>query len=447
MRPVAYCPGWKISGRKKCWPWEFFLCLGILAYFKYINFIIESLQGIIRPIGGGIDPLKDLILPLGISFFVFQACAYMIDVSRGKVSAEKNIITFALFLSFFPIVLSGPIERASNLLVQLRETHPLEVADVTAGMRQILYGLFKKIVLADMLARSVNPIFNGIPQGHHHGQTLILAAMAYSIQIYCDFSGYSDIAIGSARVLGYRLRDNFNMPYFSGSFTEFWSRWHISLSTWFRDYLYIPLGGNKRGFSRKCINLMIVFVVSGLWHGADWKYVMWGAIHGIFRMGEEIWAKIRMTTSSSGQKKKVGSRFPPILRAIVVFIGTTFAWIFFRANSLSDALSMISRMTHPEPWVHTVDAYYAALSVSLLNSSTMLRMYAVIVSFSLAYLLISELIIYSRQRKGDPYTPLAYRHAISRWANYILLTCLVIWSALVQAGGAGQSGEFIYFKF
>ncbi len=422
-------------------------CLGMLAYFKYAQLILSSLAALLRPADGGIDLLTDLLLPLGISFFTFQACGYMIDVYRGKVPPEGDPITFALFLSFFPLVLSGPIERAGNLLPQLRAAPSFRYDDVVAGLRQVLFGLFKKVVIADMLGAYVNPIFNNLDDGGYRGQTLALAAAAYTIQIYCDFSGYSDIAIGSARILGYRLRDNFNMPYFSGSFTEFWARWHISLSTWFRDYLYIPLGGNRGGLARKCNNLLIVFAVSGLWHGADWKFLIWGLIHGVFRVAEEIRDRARGVEQHASELARERRRHPPILGSLVVFVGATVAWVFFRANSLSDAVHVLWRMLHPEPWRRTWEVIHEVISVSLLPSQTTVRMWLVIVGLALIYLFVSELIIYARQAPREPYTPLAYRTAAVRWVHYIVLTVAVIWCWLLQSGAVGQSGEFIYFKF
>jgi D-alanyl-lipoteichoic acid acyltransferase DltB (MBOAT superfamily) len=255
--------------------------LGLLGYFKYFNFFLESFYDLTSKLGFDTELLRfDIILPVGISFYTFQTMSYSIDIFKGNLKPTKNFIDFAAFVSFFPQLVAGPIERASNLLPQISEKRVFDVNQAFLGLKLILFGLFKKVVIADSLAPVVNETFanyDTVP-----GTDLILGAVFFAGQIYGDFSGYSDIAIGLSLLLGFRLMKNFNFPYFSKNISEFWKRWHISLSSWFRDYLYIPLGGNRKGFTRAIINVAIIFLVSGFWHGANWTFIVWGGIHALF---------------------------------------------------------------------------------------------------------------------------------------------------------------------
>ncbi len=327
--------------------------LGILLFFKYGNFLIASLdRGLELLHIGSVDQRLYFLLPVGISFYTFQALGYTIDVYRGDVRAETNLIRYALFVSFFPQLVAGPIERSKNLLSQMQNIAEIKLWNarrVTSGTILMIWGFFVKMVIADRAAVLVNTVFDNY---HMYGSTeLVLAAVFFALQIYCDFGSYSLIAIGAAKIMGFELMENFNTPYFACSIRDFWSRWHISLSTWFRDYLYIPLGGNRRGRVRKSVNIMIVFLASGLWHGADWSYVVWGGIHGAYQVigdylasfREKCIRKLRVNTACFSWK---------FLQTTVTFILVVFAWIFFRADSIGDALQYIRRIwVRPTPWV------------------------------------------------------------------------------------------------
>ena len=327
--------------------------LGILLFFKYGNFLIASLdRGLELLHIGSVDQRFYFLLPVGISFYTFQALGYTIDVYRGDVRAETNLIRYALFVSFFPQLVAGPIERSKNLLSQMQNIAEIKLWNarrVTSGTILMIWGFFVKMVIADRAAVLVNTVFDNY---HMYGSTeLVLAAVFCALQIYCDFGSYSLSAIGAAKIMGFELMENFNTPYFACSIRDFWSRWHISLSTWFRDYLYIPLGGNRRGRVRKSVNIMIVFLASGLWHGADWSYVVWGGIHGAYQVigdylasfREKCIRKLRVNTACFSWK---------FLQTTVTFILVVFAWIFFRADSIGDALQYIRRIwVRPTPWV------------------------------------------------------------------------------------------------
>src|SRR6201996_4148434 len=303
-----------------------FCNLGLLVIFKYFNFLTGSLRGASHLFGLRFDPpLLAIILPVGLSFHTFQAMSYTIEVYRRRVPAERNLLEYALYVAFFPQMVAGPIERPYELLPQFHREPKVTLEGVRSGMVQALWGLFKKMVLADNVSDFVKLIYD-TPR-HYSGSALLLATLLFSIQIYCDFSGYTDIGLGLARMMGYELRINFLQPYFSRSVGEFWHRWHISLSTWFRDYVYIPLGGSRVSRPRHYANLMITFVVSGLWHGANWTFVIWGALHGLYLIAAQALAPLFPGLA----------RVPAWLKVMVTFGLVTFAWLFFRANSLGDA--------------------------------------------------------------------------------------------------------------
>ena len=313
--------------------------LGILFFFKYYGFFTESVLFFFR--GNVQFPSLNVLLPVGISFYTFQALGYSIDVYYGKVQAEYNFITYALFVTFFPQLVAGPIERTGNLLPQFKVNHAFDYDQVSSGLRLALWGMFKKVVIADSLAVYVDVIF-GTP-GIYPAGSLALATFFFAFQIYCDFSGYSDIAIGCARVLGFRLMTNFKQPYFSRSISEFWRRWHISLSTWFKDYLYIPLGGNRKGKIRQNVNLIVIFLVSGLWHGAAWNFVVWGGLHGMYQIIGRNTASVRTAIAHSiGLGKE--SWLKKIMQLCITFVLVYFSWIFFRANSMEDAFLIIGKL-------------------------------------------------------------------------------------------------------
>lgn len=316
--------------------------LGLLFSFKYFNFFFGSLDAVFESTGLSVDlPHSEWILPIGISFYTFQTLSYTIDIYRGKQEPERHFGRFALFVSFFPQLVAGPIERSTNFLPQLRKRFDFDYERITSGLRLMGWGLFKKVVIADQLALLVNTVY-GDPEGLV-GLHFVLATIFFAIQIYCDFSGYSDIAIGAAEVLGFRLMTNFNRPYQATSISDFWSRWHISLSTWFRDYLYIPLGGNRVAIHRWYINLMIVFVISGLWHGAEWTFVIWGALHGFYLIFALMTRKTRANIAQSIGLDRV-PRIHATLQRLVVFSLVCFAWIFFRADSFADAWYIVSHL-------------------------------------------------------------------------------------------------------
>lgn len=338
------------------------LNLGILFFFKYYNFAADNIALLLRHWGLGIDlPHFGILLPVGISFYTFQALGYSIDVYRGNTPVEKNFFTYALFVSFFPQLVAGPIERSSNLLPQFKEKYSFCYEDIMAGLRMMLWGYFLKLVLADRCALYVDAVFNNIP--HHNGGSFLLASFLFPFQIYGDFAGYSLVAIGAAQIMGFRLMLNFRRPYFASSVTGFWRRWHISLSTWFKDYVYIPLGGNRVKTIRCYFNVLITFIISGLWHGANWTFLVWGTLHGILQC-------IERALGFHNKQWKGCLRF---LHIVVTFCLVCFAWIFFRANNVSDALTMIEGIfiNLGKPYMRSADliATILALLIVFLKES------------------------------------------------------------------------------
>lgn len=314
--------------------------LGFLGFFKYYNFFLDNFVTAFSFFGGDIQANSlNIILPVGISFYTFQTLSYTIDVYKRKLEPTKDFIAFSAFVSFFPQLVAGPIERATHLLPQFYKKRVFDYGLAIIGMRQILWGLFKKVVIADNSATIANEIFNN--SGDYSGSTLIVGALFFTFQIYGDFSGYSDIAIGTSRLFGFDLMKNFNFPYFSRDIAEFWRRWHISLSSWFRDYLYIPLGGSRGGTSMKIRNTFIIFIVSGFWHGANWTFIVWGALNAIYFLPLLLLKKNRVNTDTIAQ-----DRYLPSLREfvnmLITFVLTVLAWIFFRADSIDHAWSYLT---------------------------------------------------------------------------------------------------------
>lgn len=305
--------------------------VGVLGFYKYFNFVSENLNLLLGGTRLHPIPLVDFILPIGLSFHTFQAMSYTIEVYRGHQKAERHFGIYALYVMFYPQMVAGPIERPQHILPQLHHLNKVTDDKVISGILIMAAGLFKKMVIADRLGLYVDPVFSH-PNGHSPLE-LLLATYFFAFQIYCDFSGYSDIAIGAALTLGVELMKNFNMPYLAMNLADFWKRWHISLSTWFKDYLYIPLGGNRRTFLRTCLNLLIVFLVSGLWHGANWKYLVWGLLHGSLLIGFQL-------------LKKAGFRVKGyfFLKWILTFNLVCLAWIFFRADNIGDAWVIVKRI-------------------------------------------------------------------------------------------------------
>ena len=315
------------------------LNLGILFFFKYFDFAVDNINNVLRVMNiQAVKPAFDVLLPVGISFYIFQALSYTMDVYRGDVRVEKNFFKYAVFVSFFPQLVAGPIERSSHLLAQFDEPKHFHYDRVRDGLLMMLWGFFQKLVIADRAAIAVNEVFNACE--YYSGFTVVLAAVLFAVQIYGDFAGYSCIAIGAGQVMGFDLMRNFNQPYFAVSVSDFWRRWHISLSTWFRDYLYIPLGGNRKGTARKYVNQLIVMLVSGLWHGAAWTYVIWGALNGVMQVLGGMTARWR-----KGVRAKLGVKEDTLStrigRMLVTFVLIDLTWIFFRANTVSDAFYIL----------------------------------------------------------------------------------------------------------
>ncbi|MER0438863.1 MBOAT family O-acyltransferase [Emticicia sp. W12TSBA100-4] len=326
---------------KKFWFWlSIIVNLGFLGIFKYYNFFTESFASAMSSIGWQVNPLMiKVILPVGISFYTFHGLSYVIDIYKDRIKAEQSFVDYAVFVSFFPLLVAGPIERATHLLPQIKKQRIFDYKKSVDGLRQILWGLFKKIVIADNCAEFANQIFNNSTE--MSGSTLFLGAIFFTFQIYGDFSGYSDIALGTARLFGIELLRNFSYPYFSRDIAEFWRRWHISLSSWFKDYLYIPLGGSSGGNWMRIRNTFIIFIVSGFWHGANWTFITWGALNALFIMP----AIIMKTNRNYIDIVAKGRQWPSIKefsQIIITFLLTVFAWIFFRAESIHHATNYIS---------------------------------------------------------------------------------------------------------
>lgn len=329
------------KGRKKIWLWiSICVNLGFLGVFKYFNFFAQSFSDAISLLGFKADLWTlNVILPVGISFYTFHGLSYVIDLYNDRIKPERNFINYSVFVSFFPLLVAGPIERATHLLPQIIRKREFNYSKAVDGLRQILWGLFKKIVIADNCAEYANIIFN--EPSNYSGSTLVLGALFFTYQIYCDFSGYSDIALGTARLFGIDLLRNFAFPYFSRSVAEFWRRWHISLSSWFRDYLYIPLGGSKVGNWLKIGNFFIIFLVSGFWHGANWTFIIWGLLNAVYVMPSVLFNTHRKNIEIVAQGKHLPS-FKEIFAIVFTFLFTVFAWIFFRAVSVKQAFNYIS---------------------------------------------------------------------------------------------------------
>ncbi len=338
---TCYLTAFLVSNERSAWKRRTMaaLCiganLGLLATFKYLDFFISSVVGISGILGADINlPLAHLLLPVGISFYTFQALSYVFDVYRDGTRVERNIFRYALYVSFFPQLVAGPIERSRDLLPQLRQETRFDFDRIRSGLQLVLWGTFKKMCIADLVSPVVKSVYEGNVE-NFNGTVLSLATLLFAFQIYCDFSGYSDVAIGVARMLGYNLTTNFRQPYFSTSLAEFWRRWHISLSNWFRDYVYIPLGGNRTNGGRWCVNIMIVFVLSGLWHGAAWTFVAWGALHG-------IWLLVEHLVFGGREKQKPGSCVIALIRWAVTTTVVLISWVFFVSKSFGDAWHVLT---------------------------------------------------------------------------------------------------------
>jgi D-alanyl-lipoteichoic acid acyltransferase DltB (MBOAT superfamily) len=349
---------------KRFWFWlSIAINLGFLCVFKYYNFFAESFAKAVSYTGLQVSPWTlSIILPVGISFYTFHGLSYVIDVYKSRIKAEYNFVDYAVFVSFFPLLVAGPIERATHLLPQIKKSRTFEYKKAVDGLRQILWGLFKKIVIADNCAEYVNQIFNN--SSEYSGSTLVLGAILFAFQIYGDFSGYSDIALGTARLLGIELMRNFAFPYFSMDIAEFWRRWHISLSSWFRDYLYIPLGGSNGGNWIRIRNTFVIFIVSGFWHGANWTFIVWGLLNALF-----IMPSIVLKTNRNNMNIVAQGRLLPAIgeffRMVVTFMLVVFLWIFFRAESIGHALDYLSGIFSKSLFsIPAIRPYYLVLLIA-----------------------------------------------------------------------------------
>ena len=397
---------------------------GLLFVFKYMMFINHSFMWLYNYLGWTY-PIKDfdIVLPMGISFYTFQAASYTIDVFYGKYKPEKNYFKLALFIMFFPQLVAGPIERADRLLGQLFMKHKLELANISQGSKLMLMGYFKKIVIADRASVLVDAIYNS-PQ-EYKGLPLVVATLFFTVQIYCDFSGYTDIARGVAKLMGIDLMINFDRPYFSKNIKEFWRRWHISLSSWLRDYIYIPLGGSRCSLINKYRNIIITFLASGLWHGANWTFVLWGGLHGLYQVIGDLKNKIITI--------KRDFFVLNIFRVIICFVLVAFAWIFFRANTISDAVYIIKNIF--AGWENVSDLQYLYVTF---NNMGLKLFEIVILSIAILFLIFTEVISF----KYDIHKLLNKGPFIFRFVYYYILACFILMMG-VFAGG----GQFIYFQF
>lgn len=409
----------------------------LLFVFKYSNMLLETIYGVKSILGQtGQIPVLNIILPVGISFYIFQSMGYLLDVYWNKIEAEKDFWCFGAFIAFFPQLVAGPIERSGNLLKQMRNIsdYKLQEEDFYTGIFQMLFGYFEKIVIADCVAEVVTVVYTEYTD--FCGAYILLATVLFAIQIYCDFDGYTNIAIGVARLFGIRLIKNFNTPYFSQSVTEFWHRWHISLSTWFRDYVYIPLGGNRKGKMKKYRNILLTFLISGLWHGANWNFVVWGGIHGLYQIAEDVLG------FTSEKRKGILKRS---IQVVMTFLFVDYAWLFFRADSLTDALYMTKRI---------LTQFQVR---ELINREMMIQLHLTIAEWCVLLLAIValccvDLYKYYLDKKNirnnsvlEIYE-LAYKLPVSLRSLSIII---VIWLLVVfgHYGPQFNASQFIYFQF
>jgi len=392
--------------------------IGILAIFKYYNFINDNISILATNLELSNNiPYLNILLPIGLSFHTFQAMSYTIEVYRGKQKAEKHFGIYSLYVMFYPQLVAGPIERPQNILPQLHAKHEFNYANLSAGLKQMAWGFFKKLVVADRLSIYVDTVYPN-PE-LHNGTTVVISSLFFAIQIYCDFSGYSDIAIGCAKTMGFDLMTNFKRPYFAKSISDFWSRWHISLSTWFRDYLYIPLGGNRVKISRRFLNLFIVFILSGLWHGASYNFIIWGVLHGVYQIiGLAIKPYLaKLETHFSSFFLQIWN----FLKGTMVLSIVTFAWIFFRADSLTDAFTLISNLKSfgKMPFLGSGINQFGHCIL------------AIILLFSIEYVMEFK----------PNFKLINNSKPLIRWASIMALLFIIL------VFGVFNGGQFIYFQF
>ncbi len=412
----------KTIDSRKFWFWlSIIINLGFLGVFKYFNFFSASFSDLLLKMGLHTNPLSlNVILPIGISFYTFHGLSYVIDIYNRKIEPELNFVDYSVFVSFFPLLVAGPIERATHLLPQIQKVRVFDINTASEGLKQILWGLFKKIVIADNCATFANLIFNNYED--YNGSTLVLGAIFFTFQIYCDFSGYSDIALGTAKLFGITLLKNFAFPYFSRDIAEFWRRWHISLSSWFRDYVYIPLGGSKVDLWVKVRNTFIIFLISGFWHGANWTFIFWGLLNAFYFLPSLLLQRNRVNIDIVAQGKILPS-IKDIYSMTITFSLTVFAWIFFRAESLTHAFNYINKL----------------FSVTLFKSPIFEGIgLAIPLFFLIVFFIIIEWI--GRENEFPIQRLFKNKSMIFRWVFYFLLICTILIFS-------GEEQQFIYFQF
>ncbi|MFT0714902.1 MBOAT family O-acyltransferase [Flagellimonas lutimaris] len=403
--------------------WVSIICnLGLLGFFKYYNFFVDSFVETFSFFGHHISNVWTLkiILPVGISFYTFQTLSYSLDIYRGKLKAAKDFVSFAAFVSFFPQLVAGPIERASNLMPQISSKRKFNYEQASDGLKLMLWGLVKKVVIADSLAPIVDDIFTNAAD--YPSSTLVLGAIFFGFQIYGDFSGYSDIAIGTSKLFGIELMSNFKFPYFSRNVAEFWRRWHISLSTWFRDYLYIPLGGSQRGMKTTIRNVFIIFVVSGFWHGANWTFIVWGGLHAMLFVPVLLMGKNRKYVDKPIASESFFPRLNEFFKILLTFILITITWIFFRAQTISEALSYIVHLFSD----FTYSPYMHPMGYRMVDY----------------FILLIIFIFYEYLIKNDERTPFPFKNRIVRFLIYMVMIF-----GLLMFYDSGLDRSFIYFQF
>lgn len=394
--------------------------LGLLCVLKYFNFFADSFSDFASTLGFNVDAVTlNVILPVGISFYTFHGLSYILDIYNRKIKAERNVVEYSLFVSYFPLLVAGPIERATHLLPQLKVFRTVDYQKTVDGLRQILWGLFKKMVIADNCAPIVNDIF----ENYHSesGITLAIGAILFAFQIYGDFSGYSDIALGTSRLFGIELLRNFNYPYFSRNIAEFWRRWHISLSSWFRDYVYVPLGGSRKGLNKTILNVLIIFLLSGFWHGANWTFIFWGLLNAVFILPSVISNTNRKYTDPKSNGS-VSPSLKEIHQILATFLVACFAWIFFRSPTIKDAFSYSQRL-------FDVSNY----TIPFINTRNFILL------FFILFMIVFEWIQRDKLHALS-FKPLNWTRRGVAWSGYLLIAfCILFFTT--------SSKEFIYFQF
>lgn len=408
------------------------LCLANLVIFKYLTFFENNIFSFLSSMGVSFSlPAYSLVAPAGISFYTFKAISYVADLYNGKRSPERNLLNYALYLAFFPQIVAGPIDRAGSLLEQIKKNCIIDEEDIRTGALLMLFGYFEKIIVADRISIIVDGIYENYSA--FSGAAIIFATVCYGIQIYTDFAGYSYLSIGAARILGFRVADNFKQPYFAVDIRDFWKRWHISMSEWFRDYVYIPLGGGRRGRRKKLINNMVTFLLSGLWHGASWNFVVWGGLHGLFHLVSDLTKDLRQTVNNrfNTGDNNFGRR---LFKMLFTFIMVDYAWMFFRAGSLGVAIDMTKRIV--------TDLRLYSLSFEFITS---LGLSGAQLNMIVMALLIIVIVDVLREKKLNIIRWLDEQGVVFRWLCYICSALTVLLAAVQNLGQS--TGEFIYFRF